>query len=452
MAKRGRAAQAAGPQTGHRMRRLSDLRKPKAAASGLVTRSVDVRTRVPGMLSADWTRAGARSCDFDPPAEEPGMLSLRCKMVEDACADARALRQQAAAERAAELERARADLREHRRLATEQQQQQQRAAAETAAQLERARAEQAQLRETELAAGAQAKLVRGTELEQLRAAHAALRRRLEAQTAAAEAAAQQLEKESAAKVKALGGLAEALVTLHERTASLAQAQTEATVQSGLRASQQAELQEACLALAAARKQAAQELTAQQQELSIVVSRSRKEVAAHASTHAKERQLREQQDLGHGEVLRLEARLAQAQAELREQKRLSALQELGRQQEQRAAAEAAAQSESELATAEALSLMQMDAARAATEGLRLQAEEAKRTAAEAVSRAEAVAARLRWGHAAAAATKIQIALRERRQATASSRVQAAHAEQLSSERDKLSAAVALREEVQPMRSD
>ena len=36
--------------------RLSDLRKPKAAASGL-TRSVDVRTRVriPGTLSADWT-------------------------------------------------------------------------------------------------------------------------------------------------------------------------------------------------------------------------------------------------------------------------------------------------------------------------------------------------------------------------------------------------------------
>ena len=45
--------------------RLSDLRKPKAAASGL-TRSVDVRTRVPVTLSADWTRA--RSCDFDPNA------------------------------------------------------------------------------------------------------------------------------------------------------------------------------------------------------------------------------------------------------------------------------------------------------------------------------------------------------------------------------------------------
>ena len=57
MAKRGRAAQAARPQTGRRMRRLSDLRKPKAAASGLMSRSVDVRTRVriPGTLSADWT-------------------------------------------------------------------------------------------------------------------------------------------------------------------------------------------------------------------------------------------------------------------------------------------------------------------------------------------------------------------------------------------------------------
>ena len=48
--------------------RLSDLRKlAKAADSGL-TRSDDVRARVPGTLSADWTRA--RSCDFDPHADE----------------------------------------------------------------------------------------------------------------------------------------------------------------------------------------------------------------------------------------------------------------------------------------------------------------------------------------------------------------------------------------------
>ena len=48
--------------------RLRDLRKPKAAASGL-TRSVELRTRVPGTLSADWDRA--RSCDFDPHADTP---------------------------------------------------------------------------------------------------------------------------------------------------------------------------------------------------------------------------------------------------------------------------------------------------------------------------------------------------------------------------------------------